>query len=136
MWGLVSSLVSSWNRRKSFRISVAAARRPLQGRGRRQGRQICSWREGLCPTVMDASLFDLFRLVRFHGGKQHYLSWRAEDELPIMIMSPVHKLAEGPGCAFSASWAFMEASDDQVKLRFRQWMDVKPGRRCVGKEST
>merc|ERR1712177_147248 len=74
--------------------------------------------------VMDASLYDFFRLVRFHGGKQPYLSWHAEDELPITIMSPVLKLAEGPGFAFSARWAlmqyhvwydrskFMEANDD------------------------
>ena len=50
-------------------------------------------------------------------------------------MSPVLKLAEGPNFAFSARWAlmqyhawhnrndFLEASDDEVKLRFRQWMD-------------
>ena len=84
---------------------------------------------------MNASLYEFFRLVRFHGGKTPYLSWHEEDELPITIMSPVLKLAEGPGFAFSARWAlmqyhvwynrseFMEASDDEVKRRFRQWID-------------
>ena len=52
--------------------------------------------------VMDASLFDFFRLVRFHGGKQPYLSWHAEDAFPITIMSPVLKLVEGPNFAFGA----------------------------------
>ena len=74
-------------------------------------------------------------LIFFHGGKQPYLSWHAEDELPITIMSPVLKLAEGPGFAYGARWAlmqyhvwhnrshFMEATDDEVKLLFRQWMN-------------
>ena len=85
--------------------------------------------------VSKASLFDFFRLVRFHGGKDPYLEWHDVDALPITSMSPVLKLVEGPSFAFGARWAlmqyhvwydrsdFMEASDDEVKLRFRQWMD-------------
>ena len=84
---------------------------------------------------MDASLFDSFRLVHFHGGKDSDLSWHVENELLITIMSPVLKLAEGPGFAFGARWAlmqyhdwydrsgFMETSDEEVKVRFRHWMD-------------
>lgn len=85
--------------------------------------------------VKDASLFDFFRLVHFHGGRKPYLSWHAEGEFPITILSPVLKLAEGPSFAFSTRWAlmqyhvwhnrndFLEASDDEVKRLFRQWMD-------------
>jgi hypothetical protein len=85
--------------------------------------------------VRNASLYEFFRLVRYHGGKTPYLSWHEEDRLPITIMSPVLKLVEGPTFAFNARWAlmqyhvwynrsdFMEANDDEVKRRFRQWMD-------------
>ena len=52
--------------------------------------------------VADASLFDFFRLVHFHGGRWPYLSWRKESEWPILIMSPVIKLVEGPDFAFGA----------------------------------
>ena len=81
--------------------------------------------------VLRASLFDFFRLVHFHGGRYPYLSWYAEGECPIVIMSPVVKLAEGPNFAFGARWALMQehvwynrneilgASDEEVKLRFR-----------------
>ena len=83
--------------------------------------------------VANANLYDFFRLVHFHGGKQPYLSWHAEDEFPIVIMSLVLKLAEGPIFAFGARWALMQyhvwhnrneildASDADVKLRFRKW---------------
>ena len=89
--------------------------------------------DSLEQQVASASLFDFFRFVHFHGGKQPYLSWYAEDEFPIVIMSPVLKLAEGPNFAFGARWAlmqyhvwynrseFLDASDDEVKLCFRQW---------------
>ena len=83
--------------------------------------------------VASASLFDFFRFVQHHGGKHPYLTWYAKDEFPIVIMSPVLKLAEGPNFAFGARWALMQyhawhnrneildASDADVKLRFRKW---------------
>ena len=94
-------------------------------------------KEGWTPEqqVMDASLFDFFRLVHFHGGRQPYLSWHEEDAFPIVVMSPVLKLADGPNFAIGARWALiqyyvwhdrreiMDASDNEVKLWFRQWMD-------------
>ena len=58
--------------------------------------------------VMNASLFDFFRLVRYHGGSRPYLTWHGTDELPITIMSPILKLAEGPSFAFGARWALMQ----------------------------
>ena len=86
--------------------------------------------------VADASLFDFFRLVRFHGGYQPYLSWHKESAWPILIMSPVLKLTEGPSFAFGARWAlmqyhvwhdrreFLDASEEDIKQRFRDWVDT------------
>ena len=73
---------------------------------------------------MDANLFDSFRLVRFHGGRHPYLSWHAEDELPIFIMSPVLKLAEGPGFAFSARWALMQYHVSYDRADFMEASDA------------
>ena len=86
--------------------------------------------------VADASLYDFFRLVRFHGGKNPYFTWHEENALPIVVMSPVLKLAEGPNFAFGARWAlmqyhvwynrrqFLDASDEDVKDRFRRWVET------------
>ncbi len=86
--------------------------------------------------VADASLYDFFRLVRFHGGRRPYLSWHEENTWPIVVMSPVLKLAEGPDFAFGARWAlmqyhawqsrmeFLDASDEEVKDRFRRWVET------------
>ena len=81
--------------------------------------------------VSKASLFDFFRLVQYHGGKYPYLSWHEEHKRPILIMSPVIKLAEGPDFPFNARWAlmqyyhwynrkqFLDASDEEVRVFFR-----------------
>ena len=52
--------------------------------------------------VAACSLFDFFRLVQFHGGKNPYLSWYDPDSMPILVMSPVFKLRGGPDFAFGA----------------------------------
>ena len=79
------------------------------------------------------SLWELFRLVRFHGGKYPYLSWHPEGSLPIVVMAPNVKLTEGADFAFGARWALMQyhtwhdrrqyldMSDDEVKRVFREW---------------
>ena len=38
------------------------------------------------------SLWKFIRLVRFHGGRNHYLTWHPEGSLPIVVMSPNAKL--------------------------------------------
>lgn len=82
-----------------------------------------------------ASLYEFFRLVRFHGGKDPYLSWHGPDEMPIVMTSPEAKLTEGPDFSFGARWAlmqhhpwrnrweFMGMEDEQVKCKFREWID-------------
>ena len=80
-----------------------------------------------------ASLWDFFRLVRFRGGRHPYLEWHDQVARPIVVMSPVVKLTEGPDFAFGARWAlmqyhawtdrrfFLDMPDEQVKTVFRQW---------------
>ena len=87
--------------------------------------------------VKHASLFDFFRLVQFKGGKFPYLqwydAWDPDKKQPIVSMSPVVKLTEGSNFPFHARWAlmqhhpwtdrhdFMEKSDEDIKIFFRQW---------------
>ena len=83
--------------------------------------------------VAAASLWDFFRLVRFRGGRRPYLEWHEPADCPIVVMSPVVKLTEGPDFAFGARWAlmqyhtwvdrahFLDMSDAAVKECFRDW---------------
>ena len=89
--------------------------------------------------VQNACLYDFFRLVRYHGGKNPFLSWHAENAFPILLMYPsitrTH-LAEGPDFAFGARWAlmqfhpwverrrFLEPSEEDVKKYFREWVET------------
>jgi len=83
--------------------------------------------------VSQASLWDFFRFVRFHGGRHPFLEWHDPTAWPIVVMSPVVKLTEGPNFCFGARWAlmqhhawtdrrhFLDMTDDQVKSKFRHW---------------
>ena len=83
--------------------------------------------------VSSASLWDFFRLVRFKGGRDPYLSWYDAGAGPVVVMSPNVKLTEGPDFEFGARWAlmqhhawtdrrqFLDMSEEQVKHFFRQW---------------
>ena len=83
--------------------------------------------------VAAASLWEFFRLVRFHGGKHPYLEWQPHNNLPIVIISPEVRLTEGADFAFGARWAlmqhhpwhkrthFMNMSEEDVKKTFREW---------------
>jgi len=83
--------------------------------------------------VSRASLWEFFRLVRFKGGQWPYLEWHDEAAWPIVVMSPVVKLTEGPDFAFGARWAlmqhhawtdrsfFLDMPDEQVQDEFRRW---------------
>ncbi len=83
--------------------------------------------------VAEASAFDFFRFVKFKGGRRPYLEWDPPDSMPIVIMSPTIRLAEGPDFAFGARWAlmqfhpwtdrrrFLDMSDGDVKDYFRTW---------------
>ena len=83
--------------------------------------------------VATVSLFDFFRLVKYHGGRQPWLSWHPSDARPIVVMSPIVKLTEGPDIAFNARWAlvqyhpwttrqeFLGLSDEEAKSKFRSW---------------
>ena len=83
--------------------------------------------------VAAASLWDFFRLVKFRGGRQPHFQWHEAATWPIVVMSPVVKLTEGPDFAFGARWAlmqyrpwsdrreFLDMSDGQVKEAFREW---------------
>jgi hypothetical protein len=46
--------------------------------------------------VAAARIYDFFRFVQYHGGKWPHFTWHPEDNLPVVIMSPVVKLREGP----------------------------------------
>ena len=84
--------------------------------------------------VAKASVYEFFRLVKFHGGKNPYLSWHDEDSMPIVTLSPAVKLKEGPNFAFGARWAlmqyhpwsdrrqFLDMTDAEVKSKFRTWI--------------
>jgi hypothetical protein len=80
-----------------------------------------------------ASLWDFFRLVRFKGGRNPHLQWHDPAAWPIVVISPVVKLTEGPDFAFGARWAlmqhrawtdrryFLDMPDEEVKIVFRGW---------------
>jgi len=86
--------------------------------------------------VAEMSVYTFFRYVRFHGGKQTYFTWHEEDAMPIVIVSPVTKLREGPGFAFAVRWAliqyhvwadraeFISPSDEVVVEHFRDWLET------------
>ena len=83
--------------------------------------------------VAAATLWEFFRFVRFHGGRQPYLEWHDDTRLPVVVLSPTVKLTEGADFAFGARWAlmqhhawtdrkqFLDMSDDEVKRFFRDW---------------
>ena len=83
--------------------------------------------------VARASVYEFFRLVQFHGGRTTRLTWHSADALPVVTMSPVVSLREGPDFAFGARWAlvqyhpwvdrreFLDLDDEAVKDRFRCW---------------
>ena len=66
--------------------------------------------------VAAARLWDFFRLVRFRGGRHPYYEWHDPSEWPIVVMSPVVNLVEGPDFAFGARWALMQ---------YHSWVDRK-----------
>lgn len=84
-----------------------------------------------------ASLFEFFRLVKFHGGLQPHFSWHEAKEMPVVMMSPVVKLREGPDFAFGCRWAlmqyhewtdrrrFMDMDDETVRKYFREWVEKR-----------
>ena len=84
--------------------------------------------------VAAASVYELFRFVRFHGGRYPHLSWHEPFDMPIITMSPVVKLREGPDFALGARWAlvqyhawkdrrdFLDMDDELVKHTFRAWV--------------
>ena len=85
--------------------------------------------------VMQASLYDFFRTVCFHGGKNPHYSWHDPKDMPIVMMSPMVKLRECPDFAFGARWAlmqyhawsdrrwFLDMDDDAVRVFFRNWVE-------------
>ena len=98
--------------------------------------------------LVDMSLFEFFRFVRYHGGKRPYLSWHdptgeEPSALPIVCMQPRVLLREGAGFARNAQWALVQyhpwktcgtpwmATDDKgepqdpelVKDFFRDWAE-------------
>ena len=73
-------------------------------------------------------------------GREPYLTWHDDDgkdpsRMPIVLMSPVVKLREGPDFAFGARWAlvqyhpwtdrrfFLDMPDEAIKTYFRQWVE-------------
>ena len=85
--------------------------------------------------VAAASVYEFFRLVRYHGGKHPTLSWYPPFEMPIVTMSPAVKLREGADFTFGARWAlmqyhpwndrhyFLNMDEAEVKTKFRAWID-------------
>ena len=83
--------------------------------------------------VAAASLWEFFRLVKFRGGRQPYFEWHEVTNWPIVVMSPVVKLTEGPDFACGVRWAlmqcrswfdrrdFLDMSEVRVKEAFREW---------------
>ena len=83
--------------------------------------------------VAAASLWDFFRFVKYKGGRRPYLEWHEKADWPIVVMSPVVKLTEGPDFAFGARWTlmqyhtwvdrshFLNMSDVAAKEYFRKW---------------
>ena len=94
---------------------------------------VLPWKETPEEQVACAFLWEFFRLVRLTGGRSPSLAWHPSDCLPIVIISPVVKLAEGPDFAFGARWGlmqdhpwddrrkFLDMSDEEVKTYFRTW---------------
>jgi hypothetical protein len=106
------------------------------------------WQETPEAQVASASLYDYFRFVQYHGGREPYLSWRdpsgAEPSLlPIVCMQPAVRLKENDNFARNARWAllqyhvwsnrlttfFFEADSngdpkepERVKNFFREWV--------------
>ena len=86
--------------------------------------------------VFAASLYEFFRLVQFHGGRHAHFTWHPADAMPIVMLSPVLKLREGPDFAFGARWAlmqhcswqkrtfFLEMPDEETQQYFRDWIDT------------
>ena len=71
------------------------------------------WRSTPQEQLEYMSIYEFFRFVRFHGGRYKYLSWHDPDgsdpsSMPIVMMSPVLKLSEGPDFAFGARWALIQ----------------------------
>ena len=74
--------------------------------------------------------------MQFHGGRNPYLSWHAPLSRPIVTMSPVVKMREGPDFAFAARWGlmqyhawedrrlFLDMTETEVKEYFRTWLDA------------
>ena len=83
--------------------------------------------------VIAASLYDFFRLVKLRGGQQAHFQWHDPIACPIVVMSPVVKLTEGPDFPFGARWAlmqyhpwtdrrhFLDKNDTEIKDFFRNW---------------
>ena len=72
-------------------------------------------------------------------GRQPHLAWHMEkkgdfSEMPILTISPVYKLREGPDFAFGARWCliqyhpwtsrrqFFDKSDDEIEEYFKEWI--------------
>lgn len=97
--------------------------------------------------VQAASLFDFFRLVQYHGGKEPYLTWfdptgKEPSRMPIICVQPVPRLRENGGFARNAQWTLIQhhvwdnrdvfffGTDDngepreaeKVKEYFRSWV--------------
>ena len=72
--------------------------------------------------------------MQFHGGQATRLTWHSVDALPVVTMSPIVVLKEGPDFSFNARWAllqyhpwtnrrqFLNAGDEAVKHHFRTWV--------------
>ena len=105
------------------------------------------WQETPEAQVAAASLFEFFRYVQFHGGRQPHLTWQdptGQDpsRLPIVCLQPAVKLKENAAFARNAQWAliqhhpwsdrrerFLATGDDGepldpefVKQHFRHWV--------------
>jgi hypothetical protein len=110
------------------------------------------WKETPEEQVQEASLFEFFHFVQFHGGRQPYLTWWDDtgkdlSRLPIVCLHPGIKLRENDGFARNAKWALLQyhpwskqdraagflAMDENgepldkeyVKQRFRDWVETE-----------
>ena len=104
------------------------------------GTQLCDQlppRETPEAQVASANAWEFFRLVRMHGGQHPHLTWHEPHERPIVILSPVVKLTEGPGFEHGAHWAlmhchawddrrrFLDMGGEEVKAYFRAWREQR-----------
>ena len=83
--------------------------------------------------VAACSLWEFFVLVRYKGGYEPYFEWHEENCLPVVVLSPVIKLTEGPDLPFGARWClmqhypwrdrkrFLDMTDTNVAEYFREW---------------